>query len=545
MVETEVGGGFGIRGEFYPEDFLIPYLARKLLRPVAWIEDRSEHFRSANHSREQTHHIRIGVKASGEIVWLEDRVLNDMGAYIRTHGATVPTMTAAYLPGPYRIPAYRCEITCVLTNKTPTGTYRAPGRFEAAFVRERMMDLIAERLGLGATEIRFRNLVPSDEMPYDTGLKAHGTPVIYDSGDYEAHFRRSLEVFQYDQVSAWAAQMREQGRAVGVGIAWFVEKTGLGPWEYARVEVNESGTATVFSGLSNVGQGVLTTLAQIVADELAMDLDDVSVVLGDTDLVPYGHGSFASRGAVLAGNASFGAARKVKVKLTEAAAKLLECAVEDLVTENSSVYVRGAPDSKLSYEAVARSLSPSLAGTIGMSPGLKEEDFFYSDQMVYPFGVHLALVEVDRETGQLEILKYLVTYDVGRAINPRLIDGQIVGGFAQGLGGAVFEELRYDETGQLLSGSFMDYLMPTAAETPELMTLITEDAPSPMNPLGIKGAGEGGTVAVGAALANAVVHALGPGTRVSRLPLSPEYVRSLAERAASVAPDTATDRRSA
>lgn len=527
LVETEVGGGFGVRGEFYPEDFLIPYLARRLRRPVAWIEDRAEHLRATNHSREQTHHIQVGVRATGEIIWLWDRVTNDMGGYVRTHGATVPTMTAAYLPGPYLIPNYRCEVTCVLTNKTPTGTYRAPGRFEAAFVRERAMDLIASELGLDPVEVRLRNFVPAAAMPYDTGLKAHGTPVIYDSGDYAAHFRRALDEFGYREANQRAEEMRQAGRAVGVGIGWFVEKTGLGPWEYARVEIDESGDATVFSGLSNVGQGVLTNLSQIVADGLALDIGAVRVVLGDTSLVPYGHGSFASRGAVMAGNASMAAAAKTLAKLKDAAAKLLECSVEDLVLEDGVVSVTGTPETRLSYREVAEALTPSNAVKIGMEPGLREETFFYTDQMVYPFGAHIAMLEVDRETGYLDIMKYLITYDVGRAVNPMLINGQLVGGFAQGLGGAVFEELRYDEAGQLLSGTFVDYLIPTAAEMPPISTLITEDAPSPMNPMGLKGAGEGGTVAVGATLANAVAQALGGQANPTRLPLSPEYVRSL------------------
>lgn len=527
LVETEVGGGFGVRGEFYPEDFLIPYLARRLRRPVAWIEDRAEHLRATNHSREQTHHIQIGVRASGEIVWLSDRVTNDMGGYIRTHGATVPTMTAAYLPGPYLIPNYRCEVTCVLTNKTPTGTYRAPGRFEAAFVRERAMDLIAQELGLDPVEVRLRNLVPATAMPYDTGLKAHSTPVIYDSGDYAAHFRRSLDEFGYEEASQTAEEMRQAGRAVGVGIGWFVEKTGLGPWEYARVEIDESGRATVYSGLSNVGQGVLTNLTQIAADALSLDMGSVRVILGDTNVVPYGHGSFASRGAVMAGNASVVAAAKTLNKLKMAAAKLLECSVEDLVVEDGAVFVTGTPETRLSYREVAEALTPSNAVKLGMEPGLREEGYFYTEQMVYPFGVHIALLEIDRETGYLDIMKYLISYDVGRSVNPMLIDGQLVGGFAQGLGGAIFEELRYDESGQLLSGTFVDYLIPTAAEMPPVSILVTENAPSPMNPLGLKGAGEGGTVAVGAALANAVAQALGGRANPTRLPLSPEYVRSL------------------
>jgi aerobic carbon-monoxide dehydrogenase large subunit len=537
FIEVQVGGGFGIRGEFYPEDYLIPYLARRLRTPVCWIEDRMEHLLSANQSREQSHHIRVGISGDGRILALDDTFTNDMGAYIRTHGATVPTMTVAFLGGPYKIPNYRCEGICVLTNKTPTGTYRAPGRFEATFVRERVLDLIAEKLDLDAGEVRRRNFVPAQEMPFDVGTTAHGTPVVYDSGDYSAQLALALERFKYADLKAECEQLRAQGRAVGVGIAAFVEKSGLGPWEYSRVDLDESGQATVYTGATSVGQGLDTILSQIVADELSMDIQAVRVVHGDTDVVPYGIGSFASRATVMAGNAAHSAATAVKKRLKDIASELLETDQEDLVFDRGTVAVRGVPDQVVLFGQLVVEAAPGRALSRGGKVGVSEEFYFQADVMTYPYGVHLAMVEIDRLTGAVEVLKYLIAYDIGRAINPMLVEGQLVGGFAQGIGGALLEELSYSADGQPTAASFMDYLLPTSAETPIVDILVTEDAPSRQNPLGVKGAGEGGTNAVGGALANAVCNALGKGAYIDRLPLSPDRIRTLA---ANMATDRAT-----
>jgi carbon-monoxide dehydrogenase large subunit len=541
FVEPAVGGAFGIRGEFYPEDYLIPLLAIRLARPVCWIEDRTEHMQAANHSREQLHSVKVGVKKDGRILALQDRVLNNMGAYIRTHGATVPTMTLAYLPGPYRIPNYHCEALCVLTNKTPAGTYRGPGRFEAAFVRERLMDILARRLGLDPAEVRRRNFVQPEEMPYTTGTVAFGgVPTIYDSGDFPGQFEQALARFGYDELRAWCEGERREGRAVGIGIGCFVEKSGLGPWEYGRVEVESTGAVVVYTGAADVGQGVSTILGQIVADELSVAFERVRVVHGDTAVVPYGMGSFASRGSVLAGNAALLGAQRVKEKLRDIAASALEASAEDLVVEDGRVGVRGDKHSSLSFAEVARLATPDRALPLGLRPGISEEAFFEAPHMVYPYGVHLALVEVDRDTGMVKILKYLVAYDPGRSINPKLVEGQIVGGFAQGLGGALLEEFAYDDHGQPRSTSFMDYLLPTAVEVPPVDVLLTEEAPSPLNPLGIKGAGEGGTVGVGAALAGAVVDALGAARECTCLPLTPERVYELARTARNEEPAEVT-----
>jgi CO/xanthine dehydrogenase Mo-binding subunit len=533
MVEMEVGGGFGIRGEFYPEDYLIPFLAKRLGRPVSWIEDRAEHMVSANHSRDQSHKVRVGVDNDGRLIAFDDVFTNDMGAYVRTHGGTVPAMTVAYLPGPYRMPNYRCEGLCVLTNKTPAGTYRAPGRFEATFVRERVMDLIALELGLDPIEVRRRNFVGSDEMPYDVGTKAHGTPVIYDSGDYDGQLTAALERFHFSEMRAESERLRSEGRAVGVGIGAFVEKSGLGPWEYARVALDAAGLVSVYTGAASVGQGLETVLAQIVADQLSVDMQDIRVIHGDTDVVPYGNGSFASRASVMAGNAANGAALEVMKRLRDIASHLFEASPGDLVFEHGRVSVRGVPEKVLTYGDLVRATAPGQPLGRGDKVGVSEESFFRADVMTYPYGVHLAMVEIDTETGHLDILKYLVAYDIGRAINPMLVDGQLVGGFAQGVGGALLEESPYSVEGQPLATSFMDYLMPTSSEVPVVDVLLTEDAPSRQNPLGVKGAGEGGTNAVGAALANAVCDALGKGTYIDRLPLSPDRIMALVARRSS------------
>jgi aerobic carbon-monoxide dehydrogenase large subunit len=538
FVEPDVGGGFGVRGEFYPEDFVIPLLAMRLRRPVQWVEDRQEHFLASNHSREQQHELEIAVRADGTILGLRDRVLNDMGGYIRTHGATVPTLTSAMLPGPYLVPNYRCDVRCVLTNKTPTGTYRGPGRFEAAFVRERTIDLVAHRLGLDPAEVRRRNFIPPERMPYDVGADALGTRVEYDSGDYAGLFAKALAAVDYPRLRAEQAAARRQGRAVGIGLGYFVEKSGLGPWEYARVDVDRSGRVFVYSGVASVGQGMETSLAQVCADELGVRFEDVTVRHGDTDLVPHGVGAFASRGAVLGSNATRLAARDVRQKILRAAAQQFEVAVEDLELRHGYVSIRGLPDRRIALAEITRGAALGRAAgagftpevvTTSLMPQLSAEAFFETDHMVYPYGLHVVVLEVDRETGQVHITRYLIAYDIGRAINPMLIDGQIVGGSAQGIGGSLLEELAYDQSGQLLNASFMDYLLPTALEMPERVeVLLLEDAPSPLNPLGIKGAGEGGLVGAPAAIANAIVDALG--VEVFELPLRPERVRALARR---------------
>ena len=523
FIELEVGGGFGVRGEFYPEDFVVPWTAVRLGRPVQWVEDRREHLMAANHSRQQYHEVEIGVRRYGTIVALRDRFTVDLGAYIRTHGVVVPELTIALLPGPYRVANYECEALCVMTNKTPTGTYRGPGRYEGTFVRERLIDRVAAALELDPADVRRHNFIDAGEMPYEVGGATLGQKTVYDCGDYRSAFEQALAAADYKAARAEQARARGEGRYLGIGFGCVLEKAGLGPWEYARVEVDGSGRVVVYSGVAAVGQGIETTLAQVVADQLQMSADDVTVVHGDSARVPFGIGGFASRGAAVALPAALEAARKVRDKIFLIAAGLLEAHTGDLVLEAGAVHVRGLPERAVTLRQLARAAVP---GPPGMEPGLQAAHFFEAPRMTYPYGTHVAIVEVDPGTGRVLLRKYVVTYDVGRAINPMIVGGQIAGGLAQGLGGAIFEELVYDDQGQPLATTFMDYLVPTAMEMPEgTIVKILEETPTPLNPLGVKGVGEGGSSGAGAAIANAVADALAPlGVAITELPLSPDRI---------------------
>lgn len=471
--EGHVGGGFGIRGELYPEDVLVAYAALKLGRPVKWVEDRREHLLAANHSREQTYRIRAAVDSRGVIQALDAEFFHDQGGYVRTHGATVPNLSVALLPGPYKVPAYRARGHIRLTNKTPAGTYRAPGRYETTFVRERLLDAVAAEYGLDPAEVRRRNLIPPEAMPFDRRVSTLGTHLVYDSGDYARLLDRLLDHVGYESLRTSLAERRRAGEMVGLGMGMFVEKSGLGPFDDVRVQWVDGGGVEVVTGAASVGQGMETAIAQICAEVLGVDYGDVTVRHGQTDMIGRGMGAFASRVTVMTGVAVYMAAGE-------------------------------------------------LAAT-----GKPAEATFTTDHMTYPYGAHAAVVRVDADTGGVTVERYVVAYDVGRAINPMLCEGQIIGGVAQGVGGALLELFSYDADGQPLATSFMDYLMPTVTEQPPVEVLLSEDAPSPLNPLGVKGAGEGGTNACGAAIAAAIDDALGIPGAITELPATPELVRSL------------------
>jgi CO/xanthine dehydrogenase Mo-binding subunit len=526
MVELHVGGGFGARGEFYPEDYLIPFAALRLARSVAWVEDRAENLRASNHSREQLHHVAIALRSDGTVLALKDRVLNDTGAYVRTHGMTVPGMTASLLPGPYDWPAYRCEVLQVVTNKTPAGTYRAPGRFEANFVRERMIDIAAHRLGIDVVDVRRRNLIQPHQMPYDTHTHTDGHPVVYEVGDYPLILDKALTEFRYNDLRLWKAEKPEGIVRRGIGLALFVEKAGIGVEEYARVEIDSTGYVRVYSGVASIGQGVETVLAQICSEYLGIAFDHIEVFHGDTDLVPEGMGAFGSRATMLGGSAVMRAALNLRKTLLERASAILEASPEDLEILENRVVVRGVHSRSVPLGLLVNPETDSLS----------VEDRFSSKDMSFPYGVHVAAVEIDTETGGVSVKRYGVAYDIGRAINPTLVAGQIVGGAAQGIGGALLEELNYDESGQLLSGTLVDYLLPTVHEMPPVEVLITEDAPTPLNPLGAKGAGEAGIAAVGAAIANAVSDALR--AEIRELPVRPERVLQLLRTSGDMNPNS-------
>ena len=519
--EGHVGGGFGIRGEIYPEDVLVALAALRLARPVKWIEDRREHLIAANHSRDQVHHIKAAVDDRGFILAIDDEFWLDQGAYLRTHAATVPDLTCAMLPGPYLVPAYRVRAHIRLTNKTPCGTYRAPGRYEGTFVRERLMDEIARRVGSDPVTVRQINLVQPASMPFDRGLETLGTHVTYDSGDYPRLLEKFLAFADHRQLQTEIAQRRARGELVGFGLGFFVEKSGLGPFDGVRICLQPDGMIEVVTGAASLGQGVETVIAQICADVLSLPMRCFTVSHGQTDRISDGMGAFASRVTVMTGNAAHMAANDFKGRLLAAAATALQTEADDLDIGDGIIVARDN-----------RGPSIGLAALAAISGPIEVEAWFRVSHMCYPYGVHAALVAVDRETGAVKVEKLFVGYDIGRSINPVLVEGQLVGGAAQGLGGALLEEFVYDENGQPLATSFADYLIPTAREMPPVAIQVTEDAPSPINPLGVKGAGEGGITAVGAAIANAVDDALGrPGADViDRLPLSPARVLKILKR---------------
>jgi carbon-monoxide dehydrogenase large subunit/6-hydroxypseudooxynicotine dehydrogenase subunit gamma len=527
----DAGGGFGVRGEFYPEDFLIPWLAIRLGRPVKWAEDRAEHLMAVNHSRQQYHRVAAAFDGGGRVRARTDDIIQDNGAYCRTHGVAVPELTVAMLPGPYRVPAYRGRVRVVLTNKTPCGTYRAPGRFEGTAAREHLLDVAATRLGLDPLALRERNLLTPAELPHERPISTLGTDMILDTGDYPALLAAAAgETVRlgYRDLAA-RPRDREPGRRRGFGLAMFVEKSGLGPQETADVTVSRSGAVHVYSGGTSLGQGIETVLAQIAADALGADPRAVRVTAGDTAAQPFGAGSWASRSTVVGGSAVHQAALAVRRRAIELAARVLEAAEEDLDLAAGTVSVRGDPAASLSLADLARAAAPA-SGYLrdGEPAGLSARRRFEVSHMTYPYGVHAAVVEVDTGTGRVRVLRYLVAYEVGRAINPMLVEGQLRGGVAQGIGGTLLEEFRYDEDGQPQAITFIEYRLPTAAEIPPVDVLLCQDAPSPGNPLGVMGAGEGGISAVGGAVANAVRDALGLPGSVGQLPLTPARVCALA-----------------
>ena len=517
VIAPDVGGGFGIKGVLYPEDLLVGLLAMRLGRPVKWVEDRLEHMSSAVHAREQVHEIELGLDADGRIVALRDNVLVDTGAY-NPLGLVIPYNTIAHLMGPYRVPSFEATAEGVITTKTPTAPYRGAGRPEAVFAVERSLDLAARRLGLDPVELRLRNLVRPDEMAFDVGiLYRDGEPLVLDGGDYPAVLRRAAELVGWDEV-----EIRERnGRLVGRGVGVYVEGTGIGPYEGALVQVGDDGRVSVRTGACSQGQGHATVFAQVCADRLGVDAEAVDVVTGDTEGLEKGWGTVASRSAVVAGNAVAEAAGIVREQALAVSGELLEIAPSDLTLSAGRVAPRDAPDRGIGLADVARAArerGTPLASTFYFEPGT----------VTWANGAHAVVVAVDPETGEVELLRYVVVHDCGREINPMIVDGQVHGGVAQGIGGALYEEVLYDEEGQLLNGTLADYLVPTAEEVP-VIEVDRRETPSPLNALGVRGVGEGGAIVPPAAIANAVEDALSRlGAVVRKTPLTPPYVRSLA-----------------
>jgi aerobic carbon-monoxide dehydrogenase large subunit len=527
VVAPDVGGGFGTKCSVYPEDVLIPIVAARLGRPVKWIESRREHLQSATHSREQVHEAEIAASADGTILAFRDRLTLDQGAY-NPWGIVQPYNTVAHTLGPYRIRHAAFEARSVVTNKTPHAPYRGAGRPEAVFAMERMLDALARRLGMDPAEVRRRNTIRAGEMPYDTGLPYRdGRPCVYDSGDFATALERALEGADYEAVRREQHTLRARGIYRGAGIAAYIEGTGIGPYESAAVRLDASGRVIVATGACSQGQGHETTFAQIAADAIGTAIEDVTVIGGDTREVAAGVGTFASRSLVVAGNAVAGAATDVRRKIVRAAAALLEAAEPDLEVAGGRVFVRGAPDRGLALAQLVRASLPSLDGARVADPVFEATRYETVPTVTFASAVHVAVVDVDPDTGALAIVRYVVAHDCGRLVNPLIVEGQIHGGVAQGIGGGVMEEIAYDAAGQLLSGSLLDYALPKARDVPSIDTIHLE-YPSPRNPLAVKGVGEGGAIAPPAALANAVEDALAPfGVEVTEGPVTPPRIVAL------------------
>jgi carbon-monoxide dehydrogenase large subunit len=515
MNVADAGGGFGVRGEFYPEDFLIPAIARKLGRPVKWIEDRREHFLATNHSREATCDLEIACDRDGVIVGLRGEVTVNIGAYARGTGGTSPTRCAQFLPGPYRIPNFSCRVNAHVSNKTPAGTYRGPGRIEANFFRERLIDMAAADLGIDPADMRRRNFVTAQEMPFDIGrLVTYEGPAQFDSGDFAAVFERALTEI------GWTEKRAIQGRSIdgwhqGVGIASFVESSAGGVKEKARIRLAQDGTLAVYVGSASSGQGHETVFAQVCADSLQLPLDNIRVTCASTNELEEGFGTFHSRSAVMAGNAVHTTAQAFVDKLRPVASDYFG-------RPNVPIEWRGGRFHRSDTDASAD--LPTLAAfakdrgeTIDVTG-----TFDYTGAKPFSYGTHAAHVAVDARTGRVKLIDFIAIEDIGRVLNPLVVHGQALGAIVQGLGGAFMEHLRYDEDGQLLTASLADYLVPTAADFPAIRGEFMELALAPGNPLGAKGAGEGGMVAVAAAVSNAVSAALSSfGVQVVSLPMSP------------------------
>lgn len=540
VISIDVGGGFGSKLPMYAGEMIAAAVSRELGRPIKWIETRQENYVATIHGRDHIQYVDLAARRDGTITGVRVRAYANMGAYLSTAAPGIPTwLYGLMLQGPYVIPVVHCDVYGVLTNTTPTDAYRGAGRPEATYLLERMIDLLARELGMDPAEIRRKNFIPKDKFPYTTP-----TGLQYDSGDYEATLNRALELVDYQNLRQQQAQLRQQGRYIGIGFSTYVEMCGLAPsqaagamgfqgglWESATVRVHPTGKVTVFTGSSPHGQGEETTFAQLVADELGVPFEDVEIVHGDTEMVPFGMGTYGSRSTAVGGAALVHACRKIKEKAQRIAAHLLEISPDDLVFEQGRFFVKGAPDRGMTFQEVA--LQAYLAWQLPreIEPGLEATHFFDPVNNTFPFGCHICVVEVDAETGKVSFLKYVAVDDVGNVINPMIVDGQVHGGIAQGLAQAVYEFAAYGTNGQLLTTSLMDYAIPKAGMLPPF-TVDRTVTPTPVNPMGVKGAGETGTIASTPAVVNAVIDALAPfGVDHIDMPLTPERIwRSIVQR---------------
>ncbi len=539
VVTPDIGGGFGPRGQVYPEYLAVCAASMVMERPVKWIEDRRENFLATNQERDQHWEMEIAVEDDARILGVRGRLIHDTGAYL-PKGVVLPWIAAATVPGPYVLPAYKLDIVVAMTNKISCSPVRGAGRPQGVVVMERLMDLVAAKRGLDRAEVRRRNLIKPEQMPYAVGITFRdGRPVVYDSGDYPTCQAKALEAAGYEGFAERREKARREGRYLGIGISNSVEATGLGPYEGATVRVNTNGKIAVYIGASSQGQSHKTTFAQIAADHFGVDYRDVTVVGGDTSTISQGHGTFGARMAVTAGSSVHVASSQVAKQIKQIAAEMLEVPETELELKGGRVQVKGLPGPG-NMEGVGLSLRQVAVRSIGMSgfamkpgskPGLESTEYFMPDKSTYANGTHVVEVEVDVETGQVKILRFIVLHDCGRLINPLIVHGQIVGGVAHAVGNALMERMVYDADGQPLSTNFGEYMLPLATDVPHVDVSHME-TPSPLNPIGVKGVGEGGTITGIAAIISAVEDALSPfGVRIREAPISPQRIVELVKEA--------------
>jgi carbon-monoxide dehydrogenase large subunit len=521
VIAPDVGGGFGSKLNVYAEEALLGYLALKLNRPVKWSEERRENMRATIHGRGQVGEVQAAVKKDGTLLGLRYQVVADIGAYHQLFTPAIPPFTGLMLSGCYKIPAIGIEVTAAFTNKMSTDAYRGAGRPEATYVIERLMDRVAQELKIDPVKVRRKNFPQPKEFPFKTA-----TGLVYDSGNYSLALDKALKLAGYEKLRREQKRLRSRGRYLGIGLSTYVEICAMGPgfWEYGKVEVEPTGKVKVLSGASPHGQGQKTSFAQIVADQLGVAMDDITVIHGDTAAVPKGIGTFGSRATAVGGIAVYQAAEKVREKARQLASRLLEVDADDLVFSDGRISVKGVPRKALTIPQIARQAYLAKNLPQGLQSSLSAEATFEPSNFTFPFGTHICVAEVDTQTGCVEIQKYIAVDDCGKVINPLLVDGQVQGGIVQGLGQALYEEVVYDENGQILTASLMDYALPRAADLPRL-TLARTETPTPVNPLGIKGIGEAGTIGSTPAVVSAVVDALAPfGVTHIDMPLTPQKI---------------------
>ncbi len=534
VTTPRVGGGFGPKFVFYQEEVVVPLAARLLGRPVKWIEDRREHFTAATMERDQLWDLEVATDGDGRLLAVRGTMEHDHGAYT-PYGVNLPYNAATNFLGPYELPAMKLDVRLALTNMTPVTPVRGAGRPQGTFAMERLMDRIARELGLDRVEVRRRNLIPAAAMPYETRVRTRdGATMTYDSGDYPAALDAALERADYGGFRSRQEAARAEGRHIGIGVANYVEGTGRGPFESATVRVKPSGRIVIYTGATDQGQGLHTSLAQVCAAQMGVRIEDIEVVVGDTATVSLGLGAFASRQAVTAGSSVHVASMEVRDKAKKVAAHLLEAAEEDLELADGRIFVRGVPDMSVGLGDVARAVQgmPGFSLPGGVDPGMEATGTFVPDTLTYCNGVHVAEVEVDPGTGHVAVMKYTIVHDSGRLINPMIVEGQIAGGATHGLGSALFERMIYDAQGQPQTTNFGEYLLPSAPEVPSY-DIVHMESPTPLNPLGVKGAGEGGTIPVTSAIASAIDDALSPfGVVVRELPIEPARIVEMIRAAA-------------